>query len=150
MLNHHEDAELFREAVRLTQTQTGFAARLIEKDYFCSMLLYYLTQAVGGLVFKGGTCLAKVHVGFYRLSEDLDYAVRKLGVRPDATELMQLVRQKLAVPGNEPADVSDRRLATLRQQVEPQLKPVLRANDFSEFDLDRAFRMVAEMATHVC
>ncbi|MFM8497056.1 MAG: nucleotidyl transferase AbiEii/AbiGii toxin family protein, partial [Planctomycetia bacterium] len=25
--------------------------------------------------FKGGTCLAKVHVGFYRLSEDLDFAI---------------------------------------------------------------------------
>lgn len=27
------------------------------------------------LVFKGGTCLAKVHVGFYRMSEDLDFAI---------------------------------------------------------------------------
>jgi len=27
------------------------------------------------LVFKGGTCLTKVHAGFYRLSEDLDFAV---------------------------------------------------------------------------
>ena len=28
-----------------------------------------------GLVFKGGTCLSKVHLDFYRLSEDLDFAI---------------------------------------------------------------------------
>jgi predicted nucleotidyltransferase component of viral defense system len=27
------------------------------------------------LSFKGGTCLAKVHSGFYRVSEDLDFAI---------------------------------------------------------------------------
>ena len=26
-------------------------------------------------VFKGGTCLARVHAGFYRLSEDLDFVI---------------------------------------------------------------------------
>jgi len=80
---------------------------------------------------------------------DLDYAVRKLGLQPDAPQLVGLVRQKLAVPGNEPVNVSERRLAELRQQVEPQLRPVLRREDFAEFDVDRAFRLVADMATRV-
>ncbi len=35
-----------------------------------------------GLVFKGGTCLSKVHAEFFRLSEDLDFCI---SVRPDAT-----------------------------------------------------------------
>jgi hypothetical protein len=77
---------------------------------------------------------------------DLDYAVRLLELRPDDTELVGLVRQKLAVPGNERVNLSEGRLATLREQLDPQLKPVLRAKDFAEFDLDRAFKLVAEMA----
>jgi hypothetical protein len=63
-------------------------------------------------------------------------------------QLIELVRQKLAVPGNERVDVSATRLVTLRvrAQVYAQLKPVLRAVDFAEFDLDRAFASVAGVA----
>ena len=278
----HKDAEIFRDALVLTRERTGFAERLIEKDYFCTALLEYLAAAVNKLVFKGGTCLAKVHANFYRLSEDLDfvipmptdaprakrskqaaavkeavaalprqipffrlvepltgannstqynavigyaslvgrqeetikievalrepllldplndlaqtilldpvsrkpllkplevrciakmeafaekfraalsrrevavrdffdldYAVRRLGLQSENPELIDLVRRKLTVPGNEPVDVSANRLAALRQQVGPQLQPVLRAEDFAEFDLERAFQTVATMA----
>jgi predicted nucleotidyltransferase component of viral defense system len=285
MNNFHEQAEMFRDALALTRQQTGFAERLIEKDYFCTVLLEYLASASDELVFKGGTCLAKVHGDFYRLSEDLDfvlpigadaprsqrskkalrlkealavlperrpflrlikplagannstqynaeigytslasgredtikveiglreplllavsnglvrtllldpvsrsalleplalrciskpeafaekfraalsrrevaardffdldYAVRKLGLQPDDAELIQLVRQKLTVVGNAPVDVSEGRLRELRQQAEPQLRPVLRPRDYAEFDLPRAFRLVADMAVKV-
>ncbi|MBI2152624.1 MAG: nucleotidyl transferase AbiEii/AbiGii toxin family protein [Candidatus Rokubacteria bacterium] len=281
-IRFHEDPGLFREAVNFTAAETAFPARLIEKDYFCSLLLEYLAARDGSLVFKGGTCLAKVYAGFYRLSEDLDfiiptavdvsraersqraagvkeavsalparlpgfsvvepvtganlstqyigvvayasllsrqeesikievglrepllmpaanhpartilldpvshkplvapvsprcmskveafaekfraalsrrevairdfydidYAVRKLGLQPQDEGMVRLVRKKLDVPGNEPVDVSRERLAALRQQREPQLKPVLREGDFREFDLQRAFRAVVEMA----
>lgn len=75
-LNLHQDVALFREAINYTAARTGFNARLIEKDYFCSVALSYLAQHGGEqLVFKGGTCLAKVHAGFYRLSEDLDFVI---------------------------------------------------------------------------
>jgi predicted nucleotidyltransferase component of viral defense system len=278
----HKDAEIFRDALGLTRERTGFAERLIEKDYFCTALLEYLAATANKLVFKGGTCLAKVHANFYRLSEDLDfvipmptdaprakrskqaaavkeavaalpkqipflrlveplvgannstqynavigyaslvgrqeetiksevalrepllldplndlaqtilldpvsrkpllkplevrciakmeafaekfraalsrrevavrdffdldYAVRRLGLQSGNPELVDLVRRKLSVPGNEPVDVSATRLAALRQQVRPQLQPVLRAEDFAEFDLERAFQTVATMA----
>ena len=281
----HEDRDWFLEAVSFTAATTGFSPRLIEKDYFCTVLLQYLATA-GVLVFKGGTCLAKVHGEFYRLSEDLDfvipmpcdancterkvhaaqakkavlelekqvpafhvvkaltganrstqyvsvigydsllsrqqdgikieiglreplltpmfdgtartvlldpvsgqqmiphialpclsrieafaekfraalsrrevairdfydidYAVRRLDLQPQEPALIELVRQKLAVPGNEAVDVSAPRLATLRQQIEPQLKPVLRDKDFAEFDLGRAFQIVVEMAKKTC
>src|SRR5450432_1108711 len=69
----HEDPEFFREAVNFTARETAFLPRLIEKDYFCTVLLEYLAQNVDDLVFKGGTCLAKIHADFYRLSEDLDF-----------------------------------------------------------------------------
>ena len=76
MIKHHEDTKMFREAVNLTAAETAFAARLIEKDYFCTVLLEQLAAVRGGqLVFKGGTCLAKVHADFYRLSEDLDFVI---------------------------------------------------------------------------
>ena len=106
----HEQPEMFCDALALTRQRTGFAEQLIEKDYFCTLLLKYLALCPE-LVFKGETCLAKVHADFYRLSEDLDYAVRKLGLRANDAELIALVRQKLAVQGNEPVDVSAARLA---------------------------------------
>src|SRR5205809_787651 len=71
----HRDSALFREAVNFTATTTGFSPGLVEKDYFCTRLLQRLAGAGCGLVFKGGTCLAKVHAGFCRLSEDLDFAI---------------------------------------------------------------------------
>ena len=43
-------------------------------------------------------------------------------------------------------DISEARLAELRLQVEAQLRPVLRENDFQSFDLDRAFGIVSDLA----
>ena len=279
---HDEDPDLFREAVRFTAAETGFVPRLIEKDYFCTVVLQYLAVTASALVFKGGTCLAKVHAGFYRMSEDLDFAIptprsasrtarshlvasakravamvekrlpgvrvltaltgasdstqyagslgytsllaarpetikieiglrepllttaticaantllldpisvspfvptvsvlclsraetmaeklraalsrrepavrdfydvdhatRRLGLNVDDPELIELVRAKLAVPGNDALDVSPARFAALRPQVEAHLKPVLRDQDFAEFDLTRAFGIVAGVA----
>jgi predicted nucleotidyltransferase component of viral defense system len=278
----HEDPARFREAIHFTAAETLFLPRLIEKDYFCTLLLAYLSTLDGSLVFKGGTCLAKVHAGFYRLSEDLDfviptpfsasrserrslsaglkgaisllpgrlsafrivkpltgannstqyvavvgysslinqqeetvkieaglrepiltqvwigeaqtlllnpvsgkpitptipvpcisrseamaeklraalsrreaairdfydidYAVRKRGFLPLETAMTELVRQKLSVPGNDPVDISPERMATLRQQLDTELKTVLREKDFREFDLERAFRIVKDVA----
>jgi predicted nucleotidyltransferase component of viral defense system len=74
-LEIHDDTALFREALRFTAAETGFIPRLIEKDYFCTLVLQHLCASDATLIFKGGTCLAKVHVGFYRLSEDLDFSI---------------------------------------------------------------------------
>ncbi len=281
-LRLHEDPALFREALTFTAAETRFPPRLIEKDYFCTLLLQHMALADSSLVFRGGTCLAKVHAGFYRLSEDLDFviptpidssraerrrcaadskgafarvaklplslrvivplvgandssqyngvigytsllgsqeetlkievglreplvtpavrgevqtlllnplsgdsmvaalivpcvsrdeafseklraalsrreaairdfydidhAVRRLGLDVRQPALLELVRAKLAVPGNEPIDVSDARLAELHPQLESQLKPVLRPQDFADFNLERAFATVADVA----
>ena len=73
---YHEDTEPFREAISFTESNTGFSARLIEKDYYCSLVLRGMAEAFQqGLIFKGGTCLSKVHSDFYRLSEDLDFVI---------------------------------------------------------------------------
>jgi len=52
----------------------------------------------------------------------------------------------MTIISNSPIDVSDRRLQALRLQVEPQLRAVLRAHDFADFDLDRAFGIVSNLA----
>ncbi|NLX20884.1 MAG: nucleotidyl transferase AbiEii/AbiGii toxin family protein [Phycisphaerae bacterium] len=282
----HEDVPLFCEAVNFTASKTGFNPRLIEKDYFGTVLLAYLAECgIGRLVFKGGTCLAKVHAGFYRLSEDLDftiplpveasrkqcsqavapakkavssvagfvaamkctepltgannstqyigvityesrttgqrepiqveisvreplllptvtgqartllldpiggntmipavavgcidvieamaekfraalsrqdvairdfydidYAAKHLGLDMISDRMIDLVRQKLAVPGNLPVDVGEQRLADLKRQLDARLKTVLRERDFRSFDLDQAIRLAAAMAESV-
>lgn len=73
----HEDADSFRDAIQFTSARSGFPVDLIEKDYFCSLVLSHLFSGAetGSLVFKGGTALNKVHFGFYRLSEDLDFSI---------------------------------------------------------------------------
>ena len=76
---------------------------------------------------------------------DIDHSIRRLGFGVDDA-VLALVRQKLAVPGNDPVDVSPGRLASLRQQLEAELRPVLRDPDFAEFDLDRAFTSVVKVA----
>ncbi len=72
----HEDQAFCREAVLFTAGQAGLNATLIEKDYFCTVLLQYLyDQQDSPLIFRGGTCIGKVYADFYRLSEDLDFLI---------------------------------------------------------------------------
>lgn len=274
-ITFHEDEDLFREALEFSAARTGFPARLVEKDYYCTLLLQYLTGADAGLVFKGGTCLAKVYASFYRLSEDLDFsismpldasrgqrrsrvqglkgaiqqlekelpkfkvstalvgankstqytaileypsmlvsetevikievglrepllratlhdkaytlllnpvteanmvpavvvnslsweeamaeklraaltrreaairdfydifhAISNLDLSIQSPDIVELVREKLAVPGNDKIDLSDGRLEILRAQEKSELEPVLRPADFSNFDLEWTF-----------
>lgn len=283
---YHEDVALFREALTFTESTTGFSARLLEKDYFCSVLLADLFASdLPSLVFKGGTCLSKIHAEFYRLGEDLDFAIsspaessrgrrsalvapakrRLAGVNrripifrvleairgynnstqyiarlgygslvtgqeetikveisvrepmldpveclpartllvdpfrrlpavdpfsvaclscretyaeklravlsrrdpairdffdldhgarlgrfsPHDGDLIAAVGSKLAVPGNDPIDVSDAKLRALRSQVDRELAPVLRTRDLAAFDIDRAFQLVAQVAARL-
>jgi hypothetical protein len=76
----------------------------------------------------------------------LDYAVRTKRVTPADRNLIDLVRQKLAIPGNEPIDLSEHKLENLRKQINIELKLVLRNSDFAGFDLDRAFETVTQLA----
>lgn len=279
---HQQDPKLFREAIRFTAAETGFIPRLIEKDYYCSVLLEDLAALGSSLVFKGGTLLAKVHAGFYRLSEDLDFSIStspaatkksrsqsvaliktaiehlpqrlvdfqvdspligsnactqynaiisypstlakqretiriEVGLREETlsdlhvgqartlllnpvrgaslipefgipslsyqetmaeklraalcrrkvairdffdidhavqnrglntldTALLDLLRRKLNVDGTGTVDVSRQRREQLAAQLEGQLRPVLRTQDFEQFDLDRAFDTISRMA----
>jgi predicted nucleotidyltransferase component of viral defense system len=90
---YHEDLGRLRAALGLAEATSGFSARLVEKDYYCSLLLHDLSpQFDQGLVFKGGTCLSKVHTNFFRLSEDLDFCVSL------STDALASERRKAASP----------------------------------------------------
>ena len=72
---HNTDPDIFQEALAHSEATTGFTAILIEKDYYCLLILQYFFDSDTSLVFKGGTCLSKVYADFYRLSEDLDLII---------------------------------------------------------------------------
>jgi len=72
---HEADPDIFRESLSYSEGVTGFTANLIEKDYYCSLILHHIFDRETPLVFKGGTCLSKVYTDFYRLSEDLDLVI---------------------------------------------------------------------------
>ncbi len=104
-LRLHLDPAAFAEAVRYTAAATGFDARLVEKDYYCTLVLEHLAVAEG-LVFKGGTCLAKVHAGFYRISEDLDFVVSTPDEATRSHRRSRVAPVKAAfdaLPGRQPA-----------------------------------------------
>jgi predicted nucleotidyltransferase component of viral defense system len=72
----HKRPSEMRAAIEFTAAETGFALHLIEKDYWCSMLLKELFEMSDmPLVFKGGTLLSKAFAVFERLSEDLDLTI---------------------------------------------------------------------------
>jgi len=278
----HENKARFENLVGFTAAAEGFRPALIEKDYYCSLVLDHLRAPDSGLVFKGGTCLGKVHLGFFRLSEDLDFSLHLAGenrrslrrqavapykaavnvlpqkipgleivepltgsnesrqyiaridydpvhgggrntiaieislrepllsvpvpgfvrtllrdpftgdeviptfrvacvdfqeamaekfraaltriepairdffdidfavftekLDPDDVGFLDLVREKLSVPGTGPVDISQARQFALEKQIQPRLRPVLREKDLQEFDLRRAFELVRNLS----
>ena len=109
VLTYHDDPRRFREALSYSASVAGFSARLIEKDYYCSMILRdFENVSVQELVFKGGTCLAKVHADFYRLSEDLDFAI------PAAADATRGARRRKVTPLKEHFAGLSERLPCLR------------------------------------
>src|SRR3989338_7616003 len=62
------------DELRRLSAETGFSSKLLEKDYHLTRILQRISEKkIRDLVFKGGTCLNKCYLGFYRLSEDLDF-----------------------------------------------------------------------------
>ena len=79
---------------------------------------------------------------------DVDHAVRREALVADHL-LLDLLRRKLQVPGTAPVDVSPDRVEQLRAQLEPELRPVLRAQDFDQFNLERAVETIRTIARHL-
>ena len=64
--------------LRRLSIETKFPQDLLEKDYHLTKILHKIAEKqIKDLVFKRGTCLNKCYLGFYRLSEDLDFVYNK-------------------------------------------------------------------------
>ena len=49
---HTDDRAILARSIDLTARQTAFNPRLIEKDYFCSVVLEYLAASDAELTFR--------------------------------------------------------------------------------------------------
>lgn len=73
-----EDKTYLKENIERIASENKFAKELIEKDYHLTRILHGVSEKqIKDLVFKGGTCLNKCYLDFYRLSEDLDFVYNK-------------------------------------------------------------------------
>ncbi|MBI4982702.1 MAG: nucleotidyl transferase AbiEii/AbiGii toxin family protein [Candidatus Omnitrophica bacterium] len=75
----HNDKGEFIKILERTSAQTGFPLRLLEKDYYITVVLSKINKLSGDLIFKGGTCLSKIYYSYYRLSEDMDFTLKLPG-----------------------------------------------------------------------
>lgn len=67
----HEDVE-FTQLLQKAAAAAPLDVEFVEKDYWVTHVLWWLTQAQFGLSFKGGTSLSKCFGLIERLSEDID------------------------------------------------------------------------------
>lgn len=72
----HSNKDEFLKVLERTSSQTGFPLRLLEKDYYITVVLSRINDLSNDLVLKGGTCLSKIYYSYYRLSEDLDFTLK--------------------------------------------------------------------------
>jgi predicted nucleotidyltransferase component of viral defense system len=77
---------------------------------------------------------------------DVDHAVRMGELKTDDAGQLELLSRKVDVPGTGPIDLSKERRAQLQLQMDAQLRPVLRRQEFESFDLDQAFETVLGFA----
>ncbi len=71
-----EEINLKRFVAELSRL-TGYSDNLVEKDVWQKLVLqklYARRELQDKLVFKGGTCITRTLLGYYRFSEDLDFA----------------------------------------------------------------------------
>lgn len=68
----HNDKNLFEQTILQVAQKSGIEAGIIEKDYYVTLLLRELTNALPSMIFKGGTSLSKCHKIIKRFSEDID------------------------------------------------------------------------------
>ena len=72
----HKDKDEFLRILERTSAQTGFPLRLLEKDYYITLVLSVINEISSDLIFKGGICLSKIFYSYHRLSEDLDFTLK--------------------------------------------------------------------------
>ncbi len=78
----------------------NFRLEIVEKDYYLTLVLNNVESRLSDkLVFKGGTLLNKIHLGYNRLSEDLDFTYlnkEQLTSRSKRSRAITPIREKMA------------------------------------------------------
>jgi len=77
------------------------ATELIEKDFYLNILLSKLSFE--GYAFKGGTCLAKAYLDYFRFSEDLDFTFinQKLWESKSTKNIKKVCKEKIDAFGEQ-------------------------------------------------
>ncbi|HRX64274.1 MAG TPA: nucleotidyl transferase AbiEii/AbiGii toxin family protein [Candidatus Absconditabacterales bacterium] len=73
----------------------GFDAYKLEKDFLLTVILIFIGRHYKELIFKGGTCLNKIYLDYFRLSEDLDFVVINKGNRTERKAMLEDYKQRL-------------------------------------------------------
>lgn len=71
----HNDKKSFAQAVELVVSKQNLSPKIVEKDYYVTMILRLLSERLPFIVFKGGTSLSKCHKAINRFSEDIDITI---------------------------------------------------------------------------
>ncbi len=88
----HTDKDEFLKILQQASAQTNFPLRLLEKDYYITLVLDNIQKLSPNLVFKGGTCLSKIYFNYFRLSEDLDFSINLPSNDINRTKRRQLIK----------------------------------------------------------
>lgn len=73
----------------------GFDAYKLEKDFLLTVILIFIWRHYKELVFKGWTCLNKIYLDYFRLSEDLDFVVINKWNRTERKTILEEYKQRL-------------------------------------------------------
>ena len=90
------DKDKLNKFLILVKDKTDITAlELIEKDLYLNILLSKLNFE--DYVFKGGTCLAKVYLNYFRFSEDLDFTFtnQELWKGKSTNEIKKVCKEKI-------------------------------------------------------
>lgn len=84
--------DLISEAkLRNISAEKGYNLIYLEKDYFLTVMLYYLKD-FDGIYLKGGTALNKILFNYLRLSEDLDFTAT-INIPDVKKKVEEIIRQ---------------------------------------------------------
>lgn len=85
----------FLEVLRISNIY-NFDAYKLEKDFLLTVILIYLWKEYKDLIFKWGTCLNKIYLDYFRLSEDLDFVLIESWSRKQRKSTLEQYKQKLS------------------------------------------------------
>ena len=111
-----------KEFVEQVSKKLNTRADLIEKDFMLHLILLDLskTNFADEFAFKGGTCLIKHYLGYYRFSVDLDFTFLNQDIFRDLSQkkIRKLLSEKIDGIGELFETIADKRDLDFRYEKE--------------------------------